>query len=129
MEWAAEKKMHLVDIGIISNNFFKFSFNYAVSYLHDLRDPFISMWIRLLGSFQEPFIVMHCALTITLRLRQSRVLYVCFPFGYQMWWQQPLVCLGIGWPLFLFWCIWIGFCNFFLFLLVHLMLKSRNLYL
>jgi len=21
---------------------------------------------------------------------------VCFPFGYHMWWQQPLVCLGIA---------------------------------
>jgi len=21
---------------------------------------------------------------------------VCFPFGYHMWWQQPLICLGIG---------------------------------
>ena len=21
---------------------------------------------------------------------------VCFSFGYHMWWQQPLVCLGIG---------------------------------
>ena len=21
---------------------------------------------------------------------------VCFPFGYHMWWQQPLNCLGIG---------------------------------
>jgi len=21
---------------------------------------------------------------------------VCFPFGYDMWWQQPLVCLEIG---------------------------------
>ena len=21
---------------------------------------------------------------------------VCFPFGYHMWWLQPLVCLGIG---------------------------------
>ena len=21
---------------------------------------------------------------------------VCFPFGYHLWWQQPLVCLGIG---------------------------------
>jgi len=21
---------------------------------------------------------------------------VCFSFGYQLWWQQPLVCLSIG---------------------------------
>jgi len=21
---------------------------------------------------------------------------VCFPFGYHLWWQHPLVCLGIG---------------------------------
>ena len=25
---------------------------------------------------------------------------VCFIFGYHMWWQQLLVCLGIGWLLF-----------------------------
>jgi len=25
-----------------------------------------------------------------------KVKNVCFPFGYHMWWQQRLVCLGIG---------------------------------
>jgi len=29
-------------------------------------------------------------------LRWMKAKNVCFPFGYYMWWQHPLVCLGIG---------------------------------
>jgi len=30
-------------------------------------------------------------------LKWFKVKNVCFSFGYHMWWQRPLVCLGIGW--------------------------------
>jgi hypothetical protein len=50
---------------------------------------------------------------------------VCFPFGYHMWWQQPLVCLEIDRPLFTTFCFsMIDCCIFVLLLFAFLVLGS-----
>jgi len=51
---------------------------------------------------------------------------VWFPYGYHMWWQQPLFVWGLADRCFsLFWFLRIGWCNFVLLLNALLVLGSR----
>ena len=62
-------------------------------------------------------------------LRWLKAKNVWFPFGYHMWWQRPLACLGIGWFTFHCCLLWLcseHFCNLVLFPLTLLMLGIKT---
>jgi len=64
-------------------------------------------------------------------LRWMKAKNVSFPFGYHMWWQHPLVCLGIGWCIyFICWQCFQNFCcNFVLIPKALLVLGNKTSYL